>query len=52
MSIDTDFSRHLEEVFPGRDILATTTRSCTITAPPREYGRGSVLTIDLTTAAT
>ena len=22
MSIDTDFSRHLEEVFPGRDIVA------------------------------
>ena len=31
MSIDTEFSKHLEEVFPGRDITRTTTRSCIIT---------------------
>jgi len=49
MSIDPDFSRHLEEVFPGRDIRAHNDEtlhnhgSSTIT-----HGRGSVLTIDLT----
>jgi uncharacterized radical SAM superfamily Fe-S cluster-containing enzyme len=49
MSIDTEFSQHLEEVFPGRDILAHNDDklhhhgSSTV-----KYGRGSVLTIDLT----
>ncbi len=49
MSIDPEFSRHLEEVFPGRDIRAHNDEtlhnhgSSTIT-----HGRGSVLTIDLT----
>src|SRR6476619_6278057 len=49
MSIDTDFSEHLEEVFPGRDIRAHNDEklhhhgSSTV-----KYGRGSVLTIDLT----
>ncbi len=49
MSIDPEFTRHLEEVFPGRDIRAHNDEklhnhgSSTIT-----HGRGSVLTIDLT----
>ncbi|MFB3777787.1 MAG: radical SAM protein, partial [Bryobacteraceae bacterium] len=49
MSIDPAFSRHLEEVFPGRDIRAHRDQhlhkhgSSTVT-----HGRGSVLTIDLT----
>ncbi|HEX5431019.1 MAG TPA: radical SAM protein [Bryobacteraceae bacterium] len=49
MSIDPAFSKHLEEVFPGRDIRAHNDEtlhnhgSSTIT-----HGRGSVLTIDLT----
>src|SRR2546421_4074098 len=49
MSIDTEFSRHLEEVFPGRDIRAHNDEklhnhgSSTI-----KHGRGSVLTVDLT----
>jgi 7,8-dihydro-6-hydroxymethylpterin dimethyltransferase len=49
MSIDPQFSRHLEQVFPGRDIRAHNDEklhhhgSSTI-----KYGRGSVLTIDLT----
>ncbi len=49
MAIDTKFFRHLEEVFPGRDIRAHNDSrlhrhgSSTIT-----HGRGSVLTIDLT----
>src|SRR5438045_4729010 len=50
MSIDTEFSKHLEDVFPGRDIVAHNDEklhhhgSSTV-----KYGRGSVLTIDLTT---
>jgi len=49
MSIDPEFSRHLEDVFPGRDIAAHNDEklhhhgSSTV-----KYGRGSVLTIDLT----
>jgi 7,8-dihydro-6-hydroxymethylpterin dimethyltransferase len=49
MSVDTEFSRHLEEVFPGRDIRAHNDEKLhkhgTSTV---KYGRGSVLTIDLT----
>src|SRR6202161_1912133 len=49
MSIDTDFSKHLEDVFPGRDIAAHNDEKL----PPHgsstvKYGRGSVLTLDLT----
>ena len=49
MSIDTEFSKHLEDVFPGRDIRAHNDEklhhhgSSTV-----KYGRGSVLTVDLT----
>ncbi|NWF85348.1 MAG: radical SAM protein, partial [Bryobacteraceae bacterium] len=49
MAIDTAFFKHLEEVFPGRDIRAHNDKdlhkhgSSTIT-----HGRGAVLTIDLT----
>jgi uncharacterized radical SAM superfamily Fe-S cluster-containing enzyme len=49
MSIDPAFTKHLEDVFPGRDIRAHNDEhlhdhgSSTIT-----HGRGSVLTIDLT----
>ena len=49
MSIDTEFTKHLEDVFPGRDIAAHNDEhlhhhgSSTV-----KYGRGSVLTIDLT----
>ena len=49
MSIDPAFSKHLEDVFPGRDIRAHSDETLhnhgtsTIT-----HGRGSVLTIDLT----
>src|SRR4030081_2411765 len=49
MSIDTEFSQHLEEVFPGRDIKAHADEALhhhgTSTV---KHGRGSVLTIDLT----
>src|SRR5436309_14663967 len=49
MAMDTKFFKHLEEVFPGRDIRAHNDEklhnhgSSTV-----KYGRGSVLTIDLT----
>ena len=49
MAIDTAFFRHLEQVFPGRDIRAHNDErlhkhgTSTIT-----HGRGSVLTVDLT----
>src|SRR5450755_86631 len=49
MAIDTAFFKHLEEVFPGRDIRAHNDDklhnhgSSTI-----QHGRGSVLTVDLT----
>src|SRR3954469_12921256 len=49
MSIDTEFSKHLEDVFPGRDIRAHNDEKLhkhgTSTI---KHGRGSVLTIDLT----
>ena len=49
MAVDTAFFKHLEDVFPGRDIRAHNDErlhhhgSSTIT-----HGRGSVLTVDLT----
>jgi uncharacterized radical SAM superfamily Fe-S cluster-containing enzyme len=49
MAVDTEFFKHLEEVFPGRDIRAHNDEklhhhgSSTV-----KHGRGSVLTIDLT----
>ncbi|MGH9662046.1 MAG: radical SAM protein, partial [Bryobacteraceae bacterium] len=49
MAIDTKFFKHLEDVFPGRDIRAHSDEklhkhgTSTIT-----HGRGSVLTVDLT----
>jgi uncharacterized radical SAM superfamily Fe-S cluster-containing enzyme len=49
MAVDTEFFRHLEEVFPGRDIRAHNDEKLhnhgTSTI---KHGRGSVLTIDLT----
>jgi uncharacterized radical SAM superfamily Fe-S cluster-containing enzyme len=49
MAMDTDFFKHLEEVFPGRDIAAHNDEKLhnhgTSTV---KHGRGSVLTIDLT----
>src|SRR5262249_7839339 len=49
MAIDTEFFKHLEEVFPGRDIRAHADEKLhnhgTSTV---KHGRGSVLTIDLT----
>ncbi|MBZ5504688.1 MAG: radical SAM protein [Acidobacteriia bacterium] len=49
MAVDVEFFKHLEDVFPGRDILAHNDEKLhnhgTSTV---KHGRGSVLTIDLT----
>jgi uncharacterized radical SAM superfamily Fe-S cluster-containing enzyme len=49
MSIDPAFSRHLEESFPGRDIKAHRDDELhNHGSSSIQYGRGAVLTIDLT----
>jgi uncharacterized radical SAM superfamily Fe-S cluster-containing enzyme len=49
MAIDVDFFRHLEEVFPGRDIRAhNDDKLHNHGTSTIKHGRGSVLTIDLT----
>src|SRR6266403_1181732 len=49
MSIDPEFFRHLEEVFPGRDIRAHRDQELhNHGSSSIQYGRGAVLTIDLT----
>src|SRR5215469_8592524 len=49
MAIDTDFFKHLEQVFPGRDIRAHNDESLhNHGSSTIKHGRGSVLTIDLT----
>ena len=49
MAMDTDFFKHLEEVFPGRDIRAhNDTHLHNHGSSTIKHGRGSVLTVDLT----
>jgi uncharacterized radical SAM superfamily Fe-S cluster-containing enzyme len=49
MSIDPEFFRHLEQMFPGRDIRAHNDEKLhNHGASAIRHGRGSVLTIDLT----
>ena len=49
ISIDPAFSRHLEETFPGRDIRAhRDDKLHNHGSSSIQYGRGAVLTIDLT----
>src|SRR5438105_2986758 len=49
MAIDTAFFRHLEEVFPGRDIRAhNDAKLHNHGTSTIKHGRGSVLTVDLT----
>jgi 7,8-dihydro-6-hydroxymethylpterin dimethyltransferase len=49
MSVDVEFFRHLEEMFPGRDMRAhNDERLHNHGTSTVKYGRGSVLTIDLT----
>jgi uncharacterized radical SAM superfamily Fe-S cluster-containing enzyme len=49
MAMDVEFFRHLEETFPGRDMRAhNDERLHNHGSSTVKYGRGSVLTIDLT----
>jgi uncharacterized radical SAM superfamily Fe-S cluster-containing enzyme len=49
ISIDPEFSRHLEETFPGRDIRSHRDDELhNHGSSSIQYGRGAVLTIDLT----
>src|SRR6202034_3345057 len=49
ISIDTQFFRHLEETFPGRDIRAHNDEKLhNHGSSSIKHGRGSVLTVDLT----
>jgi uncharacterized radical SAM superfamily Fe-S cluster-containing enzyme len=48
ISIDADFLEHIESLFPGRDFLAPKTHLRNHGTSTIKYGRGSVLTVDLT----
>lgn len=48
LSIDADFLRRIERLYPGRDFLAPLTKLREHGSSSIKYGRGSVLTVDLT----
>ena len=48
MSIDPAFLRRIEDLYPGRDFLAPLTTLRNHGSSSIKYGRGSVLTVDLT----
>ena len=48
MAIDADFLRRMERLYPGRDYLAPLTKLREHGSSSIKYGRGSVLTVDLT----
>ncbi|MBX3214498.1 MAG: radical SAM protein [Labilithrix sp.] len=48
MAIDADFLRRIERLYPGRDYLAPLTKLRDHGSSSIKYGRGSVLTVDLT----
>jgi uncharacterized radical SAM superfamily Fe-S cluster-containing enzyme len=48
MAIDADFLRRIERLYPGRDFLAPLTALRDHGTSSIKYGRGSVLTVDLT----
>src|SRR5262249_15526378 len=48
MSIDAAFTSRIEKLFPGRDFLAPLTKLREHGSSSIKYGRGSVLTVDLT----
>ena len=48
MSIDPEFLRRLEDLYPGRDFLSPLTKLREHGSSSIKYGRGSVLTVDLT----
>jgi 7,8-dihydro-6-hydroxymethylpterin dimethyltransferase len=48
MAMDPEFLRRIERLYPGRDFLAPLTRLREHGSSSVKYGRGSVLTVDLT----
>jgi uncharacterized radical SAM superfamily Fe-S cluster-containing enzyme len=48
LAINPDFLRRIERLFPGRDYFAVTDRLHNHGTSSIKYGRGSVLTVDLT----
>ncbi len=48
MSIDTKFTQRIERLYPGRDYLAPLSSLRNHGSSTVKYGRGSVLTVDLT----
>ena len=48
MSIDPEFLKRLEDLYPGRDFLSPLTKLREHGSSSIKYGRGSVLTVDLT----
>ncbi len=48
MALDADFLRRMEQLYPGRDFLAPLTKLREHGSSSIKYGRGSVLTVDLT----
>jgi uncharacterized radical SAM superfamily Fe-S cluster-containing enzyme len=48
MSMDPEFLRRLENLYPGRDFLAPLTKLREHGSSSIKFGRGSVLTVDLT----
>jgi 7,8-dihydro-6-hydroxymethylpterin dimethyltransferase len=48
LAINPDFLKRIERLFPGRDYLAVTDRLHNHGTSSIKYGRGSVLTVDLT----
>jgi 7,8-dihydro-6-hydroxymethylpterin dimethyltransferase len=48
MSIDTAFTQRIERLYPGRDYLAPLSKLRNHGSSSVKYGRGSVLTVDLT----
>ncbi|HWL87220.1 MAG TPA: radical SAM protein [Polyangiaceae bacterium] len=48
MAIDADFLRRIERLYPGRDYLAPLTKLREHGSSSVKYGRGAVLTVDLT----
>jgi hypothetical protein len=48
VSVDPQFTRRIEELFPGRDYRSPTSKLRDHGTSTIKYGRGSVLTVDLT----
>jgi len=52
LAVDSEFLRRIEKLYPGRDFLAPLTSLREHGSSSIKYGRGSVLTVDLTNRCT